>query len=153
MVQKTVGSVDFSSTLMKLDKVTADAKRELAAALYLGGLKIEENAKGSIAEGGKSGKAYKRGNRTHIASAAGEAPATDYGRLVTSFNVSAKARGLQVDITSGGGAVAYAVDLEFGTSKMAARPFMKPALDKALNYIHARMEKAVQRAIAKNANK
>lgn len=148
-----IGSVDFSKTIKKLDKITADAKKEIAAALFVSGLKIEENAKLSIAQEAKTGIIYQRGTVVHQASAPGEAPANDTGRLLNSFQVGAESNGMVVKIKAGTGTVDYAVHLEFGTDKMEARPFMKPALKKSRKFIHERMEKAIQKAIKKNAIK
>lgn len=147
----TVGTVDFSKTIKKLEKITAEAKKEMAAALFVSGLKIEDVAKIEIAQGIKTGRVYKRGGKPHIASAAGEAPASDTGRLVNSINTGAKSDGMVVEVTAGKGVVDYAVHLEYGTEKMAARPFMKPSLEKSRKFIHDRMEKAVQKVIDKNA--
>jgi len=146
-----VGSVDFSGTIKKLGKINADVLLEIGAALFVGGLKIEENAKLSIQREVKTGKAYVRGTVTHIASAAGQAPANDTGRLVNSINTSQSSDKMVVYIKAGEGVVDYAVHLEYGTRNMAPRPFMKPAFKKSKKFIHERMEKAVQKAIKKNA--
>jgi HK97 gp10 family phage protein len=146
-----VGSVDFSGTIKKLGKINADVLREIGAALFVSGLKIEENAKLSIQREVKTGKAYVRGTVTHIASAAGQAPANDTGRLVNSINTSQSSDKMVVYIKAGEGVVDYAVHLEYGTRNMAPRPFMKPAFNKSEKFIHERMEKAVQKAVKKNA--
>ncbi len=148
-----IGKVDFSDTIRKLDKITSEAKKEISAALWLGGKKIEENSKISIQRETKTGRIYKRGQVEHRASAPGEAPANDTGALVRSFNLSSSADKMIVQIKSGGGQVEYAKFLEFGTNKMEERPFMKPALEKSRKYISERMEKAINKVIAKNAYK
>jgi HK97 gp10 family phage protein len=56
-----------------------------------------------------------------------------------------------VSVKSGTGVVDYAKHLEYGTDKMEARPFMKPALEKSRKYINERMEKAIKKVVAKNA--
>lgn len=76
----------------------------------------------------KSGTAYTRGGRTHIASAPGEAPAVDTGFLINS---------IQTRIISDTEAeiiipAEYAEALEFGTADLAARPFVRPAIDSVL---------------------
>ncbi|NMC54973.1 MAG: hypothetical protein GYA48_15205 [Chloroflexi bacterium] len=91
-------------------------------------LEIEKISKESM-EDPKSGRLYPRGKKTHRASAPGEPPAVDSGNLANSIQS-------EVSMLSNGprGAVftntEYAVGLEFGTRKMAARPFMKPAADR-----------------------
>jgi HK97 gp10 family phage protein len=146
-----VGTVDFTSTLKKLDKITDETKVAIGGALFLGGAKIEENAKISIQREPKTGVIYQRGNVAHRASAAGEAPANDTGALVRSFNLSASSDKMVVSVKSGTGVVDYAKHLEYGTDKMEARPFMKPALEKSRKYINERMEKAIKKVVAKNA--
>lgn len=79
----------------------------------------------SVQKGSKSGHVYKRGNVTHQASAPGQAPATDTGNLVNSIGWNIDARTLVAEVFA---SAVYAVPLELGTRKMAARPFLDPAL-------------------------
>jgi hypothetical protein len=58
----------------------------------------------------------------HIASSPGNPPRIDTGNLVNQINVSQQGQFVWV-IRSGAD---YGPDLEFGTSKMAARPYMGP---------------------------
>lgn len=78
--------------------------------------------------GPKSGRAYKRGGRTHIASAPGEAPAVDTGLLINSIQTDIKSD-TEAVITVG---AEYAYGLEIGTDKISARPFVRPAIDGVL---------------------
>jgi len=85
----------------------------------------------------KSGRTYKRGSKSHQASAPGEAPAIDTGNLANSIQVKHPKKLLA---TVGPGDVEYAVPLEFGSEngKLMARPFMGPAAEKARpNFIQA----------------
>ena len=66
----------------KLTALPEQMGKATQAGLYLGGLQIESLAKQSIMEGGKSGTVYHRRSVSHTASAPGEAPANDTGRLV-----------------------------------------------------------------------
>jgi HK97 gp10 family phage protein len=75
----------------------------------------------------RTGKRYKRGKKTHIASSAGNPPAIDTGRLLNSINYAIKNRYTGEVYAS----TEYAAALEFGTVRMAARPFMQPALEKS----------------------
>lgn len=68
---------------------------------------------------------YRRGNKTHTASSPGNAPRVDMGTLVNSIKWENAGR-LRYIVSDG---VVYGVYLEFGTEKMAARPFMSPMLD------------------------
>lgn len=81
---------------------------------------------GMIASGG--GRVYRRGNRIHIASAPGQMPAIDMEQLISSLShqiIRGQYKGYYYTDTG------YAVFLEYGTSKMAARPFMTPAAEQA----------------------
>ncbi len=72
-----------------------------------------------------SGRTYSRGGRSHQASAPGDGPAVDTGRLRQSIAVVRVADGHYKVGTN----VQYAPFLEFGTRRMAPRPFMRPALE------------------------
>lgn len=78
-----------------------------------------------IQGGPKSGRTY----GGHTASAPGQYPATDTGRLAGSVRMEMP----QVGNVTGrvGTAVAYGPMLEFGTSKMAARPWLLPSFERA----------------------
>jgi HK97 gp10 family phage protein len=75
--------------------------------------------------GPKSGRAYKRGAGVHIASAPGEAPAVDTGFLINSIQTTIKSD-TEAEIMI---SAEYAEALEFGSRKMAARPFVRPAIE------------------------
>ena len=87
---------------------------------------VKNSALNSISSGAKTGRAYKKGSVTRIASAPGEAPANATGALVGSLSARVESQGTVIASAS----TAYAAMLEFGTQKMAARPYMQPALDK-----------------------
>jgi HK97 gp10 family phage protein len=69
-----------------------------------------------------TGRVYKRGARTHKASSPGEYPNTDTGALVRSIYW----RMVNTLTAHVGTPILYGKYLEYGTSKMAARPFIKP---------------------------
>jgi len=107
-----------------------EVRKAVAATVEASARMVLNDANRAIASPPKTGRIYTRGGVEHQASAAGEAPATDTGRLIGSGRADAeilqgdKIRGL-VEYT-----VAYAVYLEFGTRKMAARPFLVPAIER-----------------------
>lgn len=76
-------------------------------------------------------KSYSRwkGKKFHLASADGEYPAVDTARLLQSITHSVE---LEDGETVGrvGTNVIYGKYLEFGTSKMASRPWLNPSLEK-----------------------
>lgn len=67
------------------------------------------------------------GYKVRRASAPGEAPAIDTGNLVNSLET--RKTGVGSAVVEAG--AEYAAALEFGTRKMAPRPFLRPAADRA----------------------
>lgn len=128
----------FANMAPQLDK-------ELSKALFSIAKKIESDAKLSIQNGRKTGRMYKRRTIMHRASAPGEAPASDTGRLVNSINGKLKGRLTAVIEAT----AAYARHLEYGTRKMAARPYMRPAWEKNKQWSVDRIRKAVNIALKK----
>lgn len=86
---------------------------------------VEREAKESMRPG--DGIAYKRRSVIHIASSPGNPPAVDTGRLRASIThrLEWEAGGAAAYV---GTSVEYARHLEFGTSKMEPRPFLRPAV-------------------------
>lgn len=111
-----------------LEKVKEDLENNMQEILLGGGQLIRGEAIRSIQSGAKSGKTYKRYNptRTHKASAPGEAPASDTGFLVSNIRVKD-----QKDLVQVRSEASYSKFLEYGTSKMLARPFLFPAMEKS----------------------
>lgn len=82
-----------------------------------------------IQGGPKSGRTYIRGGVAHTASAPGQYPASDTGRLASGVRMELPTLS---NITGRvGTAVAYGPMLEFGTSRMAARPWLLPSFERA----------------------
>lgn len=75
---------------------------------------------------GAPGRLYARGQRFHTASAPGSPPAVDYEALRGSMRVE-RVRLLEYKIQDG---VEYGLWLEYGTAKMAARPFVMPVVER-----------------------
>ncbi len=107
-----------------------DYERKVKEFIGRAGNVVRNTAVQSINQGSKSGVVYELYNprRTHRASASGEPPATDTGYLVNNIVITMDSadRGLSVNVES---RAEYSSFLEFGTSKMSARPFMQPALE------------------------
>ena len=104
---------------------------------------IRTTAIKSIQRGTKSGVVYQKytPNRTHQASAPGQAPASDTGRLANS--ITADIDGKQATITA---ATEYAAPLEFGTRDIQPRPFMVPAVEQERPKFEQRLQKIVDAA-------
>jgi len=99
--------------------------------LHACGLAVQTEAKRLASTPGR-GRTYTRGGVTHVASAPGDPPAVDTGRLRASIGseLARDAQGLHARI---GSTYDVALFLELGTRKMAARPFLRPALPAARN--------------------
>lgn len=113
-IERTVGNLRFWQEKKKT------ALRALIAEYAL---RIEKDVKESLSGPG-SGRRY--GN--HVASAPGEPPATDTGRLRAS--IRSDLTDLADYVARVGTNLKYARFLELGTSKMLARPFLQPAFDR-----------------------
>lgn len=115
---------------MTIDWNTEASKAKITAAIGRGLVRAAEAIKTEavrlILEGSKSGIIYIRRGVSHQASAPGEAPASDTGRLVGSIDTEYDLSNNIARITA---SAEYAAPLEFGTLHMAPRPFMRPALD------------------------
>ena len=101
---------------------------------------IEGHAKTKIMDGPKTGKVYTIGKVEHQASAPGEAPATDTGNLVNSID-SERVKPMLHRVNAH---AEYAAHLEYGTSRMAARPFLQPSFEEERKHF----AKSVDRLIA-----
>lgn len=116
--------------------------REVTAALYAAGQAIEIDAEHSITDGSISGKG-------HIPSNPGEPPNADTRLLDSSIETVLVdgPEGGKVNVESN---APYAAHLEFGTSKMAERPYMRPAAErqrkKASELVAAAMRGVVRRS-------
>tara|TARA_R100000734_G_C3319102_1_gene114293 strand:- start:7923 stop:8351 length:429 start_codon:yes stop_codon:yes gene_type:complete len=89
---------------------------------------VRNTAVQSIQQHQSSGITYTKynPNRTHTASTEGNPPNSDTGFLVNNIHVVIDGNGLGASVES---RADYSAHLEFGTSKMGARPFLQPALE------------------------
>jgi HK97 gp10 family phage protein len=140
------GDLDLSG----LDK---EVVAQVHIAVLAGATIIANDAKRAIASGPKTGKTYTRRGVEHQASAPGEAPATDTGGLIGSIVADA-------EIVSPTEVVGYvearsehAVHLEYGTRKMAARPFLNPARERNEQRVQGFIRAALTTASALFARK
>lgn len=123
----------------RLAKMLRAAGPELGKAIYVAADAIRVEAKRSITAGSVSG-------RGHVASSPGEPPNRDTGHLDTNIE-AAKTGPLEAETRS---TASYAAALEFGTSKMAERPYMRPAVKKVMPLVRRQIGKTVE-AIVKRS--
>jgi len=111
-----------------------DIAQSVTAALYSAGQDIELDAEQSIVQGSISGAG-------HVPSLPGQPPNRDTGFLDTNIETTVEAQNPPtVHVTSN---APYSAALEFGTSKMAERPFMRPATQKNRREVGRKVAQAV----------
>lgn len=140
---------------------------ELKKLLFNTAIQVQNEARTLVQTGTRSGRAYvkKAGSRIYvdkvkrpetiaglartIASAKGEPPKTDTGRLVNTINIDGSVKedgggSPYVIIKAGGGAVNYAAKLEDELN----RPFMTPATKKGVDFFKKNINNAIKRSYA-----
>lgn len=135
------GSAELQAALRQ---ASGEIKGAVSRAVVGTALELQGNIKQSIARGPASGRVYEKYNprRTHQASAPGQPPMTDTGRLVNSIEFD-KIGDLTATV---GSKLVYAPWLEYGTSRMAARPFFRPAVEEIRAKYIQRLERAINGA-------
>lgn len=127
--------------------------KEVSDAVRAGAEEVQTEAVTSIMSGERSGRTYKRGKKSHVASAPGEYPKSDSGNLVRHILIEMESR-LAATVGSRSG-VPYARILELGGyvrgRYFAARPWLSPSLKKVTPFIIRTIKAAVGRGIAKGA--
>ena len=120
---------NLKKVLSQLENLDKQLEPDFQEIVKGGAQLIRGEAIKSIQTGAKSGVMYQMYNprREHRASAPGQAPASDTGNLVSKIIVRQKSQ----DVTSVESNANYSAYLEYGTSKMEARPFMLPAFEKS----------------------
>ena len=144
----------------KLRRIPELNRRGVRGAIANSALALQGDAARSIQQGARSGRIYTTefftdaqgrvrpiGKRPpHQASAPGEPPKSDEGGrggLAGSIFAELSEDGLSAEV---GTDVKYGTHLEFGTRKMAARPWLQPAFERNKDKIRARVEKAAKAA-------
>jgi HK97 gp10 family phage protein len=116
-----------------------DAIRAANRVVLVGADMIRAEAYGSISRGSVSGK-------NHVPSRPGEPPNRDTGVLQANIETT-NPQPLVAHVTS---SARYAAALEFGTSKMAARPYMRPARDKEMPKIQRMFAEEIGKLIKRS---
>jgi hypothetical protein len=127
---------------------SAALQRRIEANLVIAGEIVATEVRRNIQTSPRGGRTYVKThpNRTHVASAAGESPATDLGFLVRSIQTEPDMQNLRIRILSLHSIAPYAKRLEYGdlSSRLAPRPFMF----KGLNAKKQQAIRIVQNAVA-----
>lgn len=113
-----------------------DVVKAAGRVLYVGADMIRSEAFHSISAGSVSGKG-------HVPSQPGEPPNRDTGVLQANLKAELVAP-LEAQVTS---EAPYAAALEFGTSRMEARPYLRPARDKKAPEIQRLFETEIDKLV------
>ena len=117
---------DVTLDMARLEQIIRQHPARADAWLREVATEIVSDIKLSMVNTPRSGNTYRRGEgRYHTASAAGNAPAPDMGTLLNSMKFLPVGH-LHYEVSDG---VEYGVWLEYGTERIAARPFVRPAFD------------------------
>lgn len=141
----------LKSLNIKLGKIGRETRNEVHRALQRGALRIENRAAQGIIDPPKTGRIYPSKHRKgakHQASAPGEFPAADSGRLHQSITTAETSSADVVRFETGSN-VDYGTYLELGTSNMEPRPFMTPAYNENEAQVKADVRAAVRRGVRK----
>lgn len=128
----------------QLRRLAGDLREEAGRTVLATAIEMRADIVTSIQRGPASGVTYRKTNptRTHTASAPGQAPMSDTGRLANSITFDRVG-----DLTATvGSALNYAPWLEYGTSRMAARPFFRPAIERMRPIYIGKLEDIIRRA-------
>ena len=135
-------SISGQSELMaRLQEAGSEARTRVSAIVRETAFDVQADAVESIQRGDKTGIVYTKSNptRTHQASAPGEAPASDTGILAGSIDTQ-KVADLTYEV---GTNLHYGALLEFGTLKIAERPWLRPAVDRNREEFFTRLRAAL----------
>jgi HK97 gp10 family phage protein len=137
---------------MSLPDLQVLMRRKIAAALIIAGEVVATEARRSVQGSPRGGRTYEKYSprRTHKASAAGEAPATDLGFLVRSITTEVDESNLTVYVLSAHAIAPYAKVLEYGSMAggIQPRPFLRPALRKKEKEVTRIVRQAMRKALA-----
>lgn len=125
---------------VSLNKMKNATDQGIRRAFYFSGKELTKQANRLILDPPKTGRVYRIGNKRHQASAPGQAPANLSGVLRRSVDFNVKG---STELEFGAKAD-YAKYLEQGTQKMAARPYLLPAIYKQQRNMLAFFEKWIK---------
>ena len=144
-VRVDVNLEGISELFAQLGDLEGKSNQVLSGLINRTVIETQREAKIGIQRGPKTGRVYKRRSVSHQASAPGEYPATDAGRLASSvwMNLSTPQH-LEGSV---GTNILYGPHLEFGTSRMAARPWLMPSLEKARAKVEGSLRSRLERLL------
>lgn len=132
----------ISQLSRQLADLVGDAEAVMTETITRIVMDTRTNAVQGIQRGPATGAVRRNGSR---ASAPGQFPMSDTGRLANSIDFNLPTAGRLTGEV--GTNVIYGRYLEFGTSRMAARPWLLPSFEKAKVGVEARLKKAIEARI------
>lgn len=126
-------------------KITTGVQQAIMRGLIASANDVRNTAMESIVEGPKTGMIYNTRGRLHQASAPGEPPAADIGNLHNSITLRIDVPRMNVFVNA---SARYAAALEYGTVRIAPRPYLRPALLQHAAGINARVIAEVRAYLA-----
>src|SRR5262249_42861014 len=123
----------------KLSMLPSRLTRPVEGALLASAAEMNNHAIIRIQKNSGTGRVYRRGGRVHVGSSPGEYPNTDTGELVRNMYF----RLVAPFVAHWGNTAKHALPLEKGTSRMAARPFVRPTFLALIDKAKDRVGKAV----------
>lgn len=134
--------MSMADIFKNIEALKSKAEAETARAVRATAQAIRNDAIISVKSHLSAGNVYTRGTVKHVASKPGSPPNQDRGTLTRNIRVTMN-DDLTADVSSN---APYSAALEFGTSNMAARPFMTPAVEGQRAKHKERLQKAIMRA-------
>lgn len=130
--------------LAAIDRLGDQVKDNVSKAVLATALELQSNIKKNIHHGPATGRVYRKYSpkRIHQASAVGQFPATDTGRLANSITFDK-----ENDYTATvGSALTYARMLEYKMPSRGGRPFFRPAVEEIRETFGNRLLMAIEKA-------
>lgn len=134
--------MSMADIFKNIEALKSKAEAETVRAVRATAQAIRNDAIISVKSHLSAGNVYTRGTVKHVASKPGSPPNQDRGTMTRNIRVTMN-DDLTADISSN---APYSAALEFGTSNMAARPFMTPAVEGQRVKHKERLQKAIMRA-------
>jgi hypothetical protein len=117
--------ISIESDVRGLQRLASAGPNALDTALAIVTEELVNDIKLLMTKSPATGRAYRRGGRSHVASSSPNAPRPDMGALLGSIRLRKRGR-LSYEIQDG---VEYGIMMEIGTEDIEPRPFMRPAFE------------------------
>jgi len=139
---KVIESSENKVFKVQVNNLTGNFRTGIRQGFWETGKELVKTASSEIKRK-KTGKVYKYKGRRIRAGAAGDYPANRSGANRRSLDFQVHG----ADELEFGAGVDYSPFLERGTSKMKARPFLKPSITKNINKLRSNLRNNIRRAI------